>query len=58
MSDILTVIISPRVSDPRIFVAECLETEFVTTGVGYDEARDSILKVLRTETLYAREKGS
>lgn len=56
-SPILRVLISPRQSDPRIWVAQCLETGFVTTGVGHDEAQEGILEVLRTETAYAQENG-
>ncbi len=56
-SSTLRVLLEPRQSDPNIWVANCLETGFVTTGLGYDEARESILEVLRTEILYARGNG-
>ena len=56
-SSTLRVLLEPRQSDPNIWVANCLETGFITTGLGYDEARKSILEVLRTEILYARENG-
>ena len=51
----LRVLLEPRQSDPNIWVANCLETGYVTTGLGYDEARESILDVLRSEYLYAGE---
>lgn len=53
----LRVLLEPRQSDPNIWVANCLETGFVTTGLGYDEAREGILEILRTEVLYAGEHG-
>ena len=51
------VLLEPRQSEPNIWVAECLETGFIATGVGYDEAREGILETLRREAVYARENG-
>ena len=42
---------------PNIWVATCLETGYIATGLGYNEARDNVLNVLRTETIYAQENG-
>lgn len=47
----------PREADLNIWVATCLETGFIATGLGYDEAKENILEALRTETLYAQENG-
>jgi hypothetical protein len=47
----------PRENDLNIWVSTCLETGYVVTGLGYDEAKRNILEVLRTETLYAQENG-
>ena len=47
----------PRESDQNIWVATCLETGYIATGLGYDEAKKSILEALRTETVYAQENG-
>ncbi len=33
----LRVLLEPRKNDPNIWVATCLETGFVATGLGYDE---------------------
>ena len=46
---ILTIILSPRESDPRIWVARCPEKGYVATGVGQDEARDAMLEIIRLE---------
>ena len=47
----------PREGDPNIWIASCLETGYVTSGLGYAEAKENMLEVLRTETLYAQENG-
>src|SRR5229473_7596163 len=47
----------PREKDQNIWVATCLETGYIATGLGYDEARENVLNVLRTETIYAQENG-
>lgn len=49
----LRVLLEPRQSDPDIWVARCLETGDITTGLGYEEAREGILDILRTEATYA-----
>jgi hypothetical protein len=54
---VLRVLIESRPHDPDVWVAECLETGFVATGLGYNEAREGILEILRTETKYAHENG-
>lgn len=53
----LRVLLEPRKNDPNIWVATCLETGYVCTGLGYDEARENILDLLRTEVTYANENG-
>jgi hypothetical protein len=55
--NVLRVLMEPRDSDPNIWVATSLETGYVATGLGYDEAKENILEALRTETLYAQENG-
>lgn len=50
----LRVLLEPRLSDPNIWVATCLETGYIATGLGYDEAREAILTTLRNEVLYAQ----
>jgi hypothetical protein len=47
----------PRENDLNIWIATCLETGYIATGLGYDEAKKSMLEALRTETLYAQENG-
>jgi hypothetical protein len=47
----------PRENDLNIWIATCLETGYIATGLGYDEAKKNILETLRTETLYAQENG-
>jgi len=54
---ILRVLLEPRENNPNIWVATCLETGYVSTGLGYDEARDNVLDLLRTEVTYAHENG-
>jgi hypothetical protein len=54
---ILRVLLEPRENDQNIWVATCLENGYVCTGLGYDEARDNILDLLRTEVIYANENG-
>lgn len=44
----------PRENDQNIWVATCLETGYVVTGLGYEEAKENALEVLRTETIYAQ----
>ena len=53
----IRVLLEPRQSDQNIWVATCLETGYITTGLGYDEARESILETLRIEITYARGNG-
>jgi hypothetical protein len=53
----IRVILEPRTSDPNIWVARCLETGDVTTGLGYEEAREGILDILRTESRHAADQG-
>lgn len=53
----LRVLLEPRTNDQNIWVATCLENGYIATGLGYDEARDNILDLLRTEYIYANENG-
>lgn len=52
---VLRVLLEPRSDDPNIWVATCLETRYVATGLGYAEARENILDILRNEIVYATE---
>jgi len=54
---IFRVLLETRGNDPNIWVATCLENGYVATGLGYDEARDNIIDLLRTEVIYANENG-
>ena len=53
----LRVLMEPRENDLNIWIATCLETGYIATGLGYDEAKQNMLEALRTETLYAQENG-
>ena len=53
----LRVLMEPRENDLNIWISTCLETGYITTGLGYDEAKENMLEALRTETLYAQENG-
>ena len=53
----LRVLLEPRENDLNIWISTCLETGYVATGLGYDEAKTNMLEALRTETLYAQENG-
>jgi len=54
---VLRVLVEPRPHDPDIWVAECLETGYIATGLGYSEAREGILEILRAEIAAADEAG-
>jgi hypothetical protein len=56
-SSILRVLLEPREKDHNIWIATCLETGYVATGLGYAEARENILEILRNEVTYAAENG-
>jgi hypothetical protein len=56
-SSILRVLLEPRPNDPNIWVATCLETGYIATGLGYNEARENIFELLRNEVIYAAENN-
>jgi hypothetical protein len=56
-TSVLRVLLEPREKDHNIWIATCLETGYVATGLGYAEARENIFEVLRNEVTYATENG-
>lgn len=52
-SRFLRVLIEPKKTDPRVWIATCLETGYVASGVGCQSARDQMLEILRAEWSYA-----